>query len=111
MRLLVPMFSMLQGGGLGSFYLYAWWGGGGWCGTPYPGWWRRPHPPDPEPWWLSKVIGIVVGIAGGWAFTKTFGPSPDTWLPAISVVGAFVAARVVGDLVAVARGANKATGG
>ncbi|MEO8515577.1 MAG: hypothetical protein ABI426_02480 [Flavobacterium sp.] len=56
----------------------------GWCGTKYPGWWRRPKPtpdPDPVPWkpqpepWVSylafSVIGIVAGIAGGTMFNDT----------------------------------------
>lgn len=55
----------------------------GWCGTRYPGWWRKPKPgpgPDPEPWrpqpepWSSylafSVIGAVVGIAGGSMFSN-----------------------------------------
>jgi hypothetical protein len=114
MRSLVSILALLQGGSLNIFPIYFfWWAGGGWCGTPYPGWWPfpgpRPDPPDPQPWWLSKGIGVVVGIAGGWAFTKSFGPSPEPWLPAISVLGAFVASRVVGDIVAVARGALKGT--
>jgi hypothetical protein len=109
MRSLVSMLLLLQGGGFGlnPIYLF-WWGGGGWCGTPYPGWWRGPHPPDPGPWWMSKLIGVVVGVVGGWAFSRSFGPQPEPWLPALSVLGAFVAARVVGDLFAVARGATKA---
>jgi hypothetical protein len=111
MRSLVTILALLQGGpGISPIY-YLWWGGGGWCGTPYPGWWRHPHPPDPEPWWwISKVIGVVVGIAGGWAFTKSFGPHPEPWLPALAVLGGFVASRVVGDVIAVVRGANKAAG-
>ena len=45
--------------------LYALWALGGWCGTPYPGWWRHPHP-DPDPWWwIMKVVSIVGGILGG----------------------------------------------
>lgn len=47
----------------------------GWCGTKYPGWWRRflkhpPTPPDPEPWWVFATIGLglVAGVAGGTLF-------------------------------------------
>lgn len=49
----------------------------GWCGTKYPGWWRRfwknpPPPPDPEPWWTIAIIGIglVAGVAGGTLFSN-----------------------------------------
>lgn len=44
----------------------------GWCGTKYPGWWRGPQPPnpDPEPWWRVgiTVLGIAAGIVGGILF-------------------------------------------
>ncbi|WP_343694945.1 hypothetical protein [Flavobacterium sp.] len=50
----------------------------GWCGTKYPGWWKRfwkspsPPPPDPEPWWTIVLIGIglVAGAAGGLFFSN-----------------------------------------
>jgi hypothetical protein len=48
----------------------------GWCGTKYPGWWRRfikkPPPPDPEPWWAVATIGLglVAGVAGGVLFSN-----------------------------------------
>ncbi len=31
----------------------------GWCGTKYPGWWRNPPPPDPEPWWRNSLYGVI----------------------------------------------------
>ena len=46
----------------------------GWCGTKYPGWWRGPKDPDPEPWWrylTLSIIGIGVGIVSGLAFNNT----------------------------------------
>ncbi|SHM32894.1 hypothetical protein [Flavobacterium chilense] len=49
----------------------------GWCGTRYPGWWKRfwknpPPPPDPEPWWTVTLIGIglIAGAAGGLFFSN-----------------------------------------
>ena len=57
--------------------LFALWAIVGWCGTPYPGWWWRVPPPPPEPWWRSRLIGVVAGIIGGWAFTQVFGPRPE----------------------------------
>lgn len=107
MRSLIYLFALLQGGGGLSLLSFVWWAGGGYCGTPYPGGWRGPTPPG-DPWLVYKVIGVVVGIGGGWAFNQSFGPQPEPWMPALSVLGAFITARVVGDLVAVARGANRA---
>ncbi|HST35281.1 MAG TPA: hypothetical protein VLK25_01440 [Allosphingosinicella sp.] len=34
----------------------------GWCGTKWPGWWRGPRPPQPDPWWW--IVGLA-GAAGG----------------------------------------------
>jgi hypothetical protein len=46
----------------------------GWCGTKWPGWWRWPHPPipDPEPWW--RLIDGLLGVAGGIAAVVVFEP-------------------------------------
>ena len=45
----------------------------GMCGTKYPGWWRGPKKPDPEPWWKFAVltaIGIVTGLVSGLVFNN-----------------------------------------
>ena len=45
----------------------------GWCGTKYPGWWRGPKRPQPEPWWkyaALSVVGITVGLVSGSAFSN-----------------------------------------
>jgi hypothetical protein len=85
--------------------LFALWALAGWCGTPYPRWWWRipppPWPPDPEPWWRSKVIGVVAGVIGGWALSQVFGPGPQPWTvvpAAASALGGFFLSRLVGDL-------------
>ncbi|MBN8641568.1 MAG: hypothetical protein J0L86_07145 [Flavobacteriales bacterium] len=48
----------------------------GWCGTKWPGWWRGPKPPqpDPEPWWRFGIaaLGIAAGIGGGLLFKDSF---------------------------------------
>ena len=46
----------------------------GWCGTKWPGWWRGPRPPgpDPEPWW--NIVGGIVGAIGGVVAWVVFGP-------------------------------------
>ena len=100
-----------------NIMLFALWGAVGWCGTPYPGWWRGPRPhPDPEPWWLvGKIIGVVAGIVGGWAYTQAFGPiDPVPWrsaLPAAaSSIGAFVVSRIVGDIYGRVAGGNANAG-
>lgn len=50
----------------------------GWCGTPYPGWWRwpgpGPRPPQPDPWWAIKIASAVGGLAGGWLTQSILGP-------------------------------------
>lgn len=74
----------------------------GWCGT-VP---RPPFPPDPpttRTWLVSRVIGMVAGLVGGYVFTQVFLPSdPVPWRAAVfaaaSAVGAFVGARVVTDI-------------
>jgi len=87
------------------------WALAGWCGT-VPWRWRRrriPSPPDPEPWrfsitaWIiSRVIGVVSGVIGGWGFTQVFGPHPEPWTSALpaaaSAIGAFVLAGVITDI-------------
>lgn len=46
----------------------------GWCGTKWPGWWRWPRPPhpDPEPWW--RLADGLLGAVGGIAATVVFEP-------------------------------------
>lgn len=74
----------------------------GWCGT-VPRRWPFPPPPPPDPWWLvSRIIGIIAGIIGGWGYTQVFGPHPEPWVAALpaaaSSLGAFVLARVATDI-------------
>jgi hypothetical protein len=85
----------------------------GWCGTvprplpPVP----LPDPPRPRPWLVPTVIGVLAGIAGGWAFSQLFLPQdpipslPQDPIPlrsalyaATTSVGAFVLARVASDI-------------
>lgn len=46
----------------------------GWCGTKWPGWWRWPHPPhpDPEPWW--RLVDGILGAVGGVIVVNLFEP-------------------------------------
>ena len=76
----------------------------GWCGTVPRRWPWPPPPPDPgpDPWWL-RVIGVIAGIIGGWAYTQVFGPQPEPWVSALpaaaSSLGAFVVARFATDII------------
>lgn len=89
-----------------SFPLIALWVLVGWCGNeprPIPIIGPGPDPdPDPKPYWITKFIGVVAGVLGGWGYTQVFGPQPEPWshaLPAAATaVGAFVVARFVTDL-------------
>lgn len=94
--------------------LFALWALVGWCGTPWPRWWRwpPPPPPDPDPWIIYKIIGVAGGIAGGWIFTQVFKPQPDPWIPAIdaaaTAVGALLGSRLLLDIYGLTRGGIKA---
>lgn len=58
--------------------LLGFWGLVGWCGTPYPGWWRFPPPPPPPDPFRSinvamiKTIGTIGGLVGGAVYTQVF---------------------------------------
>ena len=90
--------------------MYALWAMVGWCGTP----WRRfPIPdPDPEPWWLVKILAIVGGILGGILVRRMVG-GQDTD-PAVIIatsIGAYAVGRVLSEVVSgVMGGARGARG-
>jgi len=83
---------------------FIFWGAVGWCGTPWPGWWRRPTPPPPpDPWWfIDRIVGIVGGVIGGWLFVQAWPVEQAgelVWLAvAASGVGAFVGSLILLDL-------------
>jgi hypothetical protein len=81
--------------------LYALWAFGGWCGTPYPGWLFGPHPhPDPEPWWMVKVVSIIGGVAGGWMTQQIVGHSDAAGIATLTtIVGAIVTGGFLGGVV------------
>ena len=92
------------------FPLIALWALVGWCGTvPRP---PFPPQPDPDPWpiyFVARVIGVVSGIVGGWAYSQVFLPSdPVPWRSAVfaatTSVGAYVAANVITDIYGQIRG-------
>lgn len=46
----------------------------GWCGTKWPGWWRGPRPPQPDPWWwIVGIAGAVGGVIAATVFTPVIG--------------------------------------
>lgn len=88
----------------GTYYAFA--AAIGWCGTLWPGWiiWKllHPHSPDPGPGpdpWLSimvnSVIGVVGGVAGAYAVSQAL--PGEVSLVTVSI-GAFVGARVAGNV-------------
>jgi hypothetical protein len=76
----------------------------GWCGSvPRQ---RIPLPLDPDPWpiyFVVRTLGVVCGIAGGWAYIQLFLPqdpipTKSILFAATTAVGAFAAAGVVTDI-------------
>lgn len=87
------------------------WALAGWCGNE-----PRPFPkPQPVPWFLSRFIGLVSGIAGGWLYTQVFKPEPVPWTnsleAAASAAGAFLLARFVTGLYGRLSGGTNIAGG
>lgn len=85
----------------------------GWCGSEprlwllLRRWWPTPPipPPGPDPWpilFLTRIIGIVGGIGGGWAYTQVLGPQTEPWTSAVpaaaTALGAFLGARLLVDI-------------
>ena len=80
-----------------SVPLLIFWGAVGWCGTPWPRWWKNP-PPPPDPWWIiGQVIGIVGAIVGGWLFTQAWAAS-DALSVLASGAGALAGAIIASDI-------------
>jgi hypothetical protein len=91
---------------------YALWAFGGWCGTPYPGWWRGPRPhPDPEPWWLVKILSIVGGLAGGWMTQQIIGQDASGIAVLATIAGAFVTGGFLGGIGGLVAGKRNAGAG
>jgi hypothetical protein len=101
---------------------YLFWALAGWCGTPWPRRWPPlpwppgpdPDPvykPQPDPWVILKVIGVVGGIIGGLIFDRVFegGPLPARslgWIAATSF-GGLIVGRVLSEVVSFALGAAR----
>jgi len=98
------------------------WAVAGWSAASSRGGWfsYKPNPDDPDPWpwpwppwWRfgSRVIGVVFGIVGGWAYTQVFGPHPEPWTSALpaaaSAFGAFLVASVATDIASRFAGGNR----
>ena len=93
--------------------LFALWAVGGWCGTPWPGWWRGPRPhPDPEPWIVVQIIGVIAGVIGGWIVNQALGPGAEQMADRITAttIGALLASRLVTDIYRLATGGSSAQG-
>lgn len=76
----------------------------GWCGTPWPRPWPWPWPPpgpDPDPW-LTKVIGVVGGLVGGWVISQLVDPGLLS-----AAVGGWVGAVIFSDVYGLVMGGLK----
>ncbi len=94
-----------------SIELFVLWGLAGWCGTPPRPWpWPRPRP-DPIPW-MIKIVGVIGGLAGGWAFQTSLvsgGVVIDGMTginAAATAVGAYVGSVFLADMYNLFRGAK-----
>jgi hypothetical protein len=82
----------------------------GWCGTKWPGWWRRPRPtpPDPEPWWRFGIaaLGIAGGVGGGIFFRDSFSTDQffDGQVAIASALAAFGTSSVVTGIASAMKG-------
>lgn len=70
----------------------------GWCGTKYPGWWRNPPPPDPEPWWRSIFDGVI-GAGAAVLVGNSLGVAVADFGLAGLVIAGFAAGAVSKDVV------------
>jgi hypothetical protein len=64
----------------------------GWCGTKYPGWWRNPPSPDPEPWWRDSLFGLIGAGAAVVVNNALGGSLADMGFGAIATVSFFAGA-------------------
>ena len=90
--------------------LYALWAFGGWCGTPYPGWWKGPRPPQPPEPWFVKIASIIGGVAGGWMTQSIIGPEIGAMTVLATLGGAVVTGGFLGGLVGMFGGRSAAGG-
>jgi len=95
--------------------LFAFWMLTGWCGTPYPGWWKGPRPPQPDPWWIIKILGVIGGVAGGWLFYQVWPPGQEVGITGIYVaatgIGAYVGSAFLRDVYGLIRGRSSGMNG
>jgi hypothetical protein len=57
------------------------------CGTLWPGWWKGPKKPQPDPWWwFEMIIGALGGIGAVIVFR---GPLADPSFGALTVISFF----------------------
>ena len=92
--------------------IYAMWMLAGWCGTPYPGWWRGPRPPQPpDPWFGIKTASVIGGVVGGWLTQTIIGADPGAVGVLTTLVGAFVGGGFAGGVVALIGGRGNVAAG
>jgi drug/metabolite transporter (DMT)-like permease len=86
--------------------LIAFWMLMGWCGNEPRG--PIPKKPDPIPWWIIKILGVIGGVAGGWLFYQVWPPGQEAGITGIYVaatgIGAYVGSAFLCDVYGLIRG-------
>ncbi len=79
----------------------------GWCGTPWPRRWPIPWPPPPDPNpWVSKVIGVIGGVGGGWAISSFAGIAVNEGY-VLATIGAWAGSVLLNEMYGLATGGLK----
>lgn len=76
----------------------------GWCGTPWPGWWRGPRKPQPDPWWwFGHILGAIGGVAATIVFKDVIGQAGFVATTLTAFFGGAFLASIGGALIGASR--------
>jgi len=71
----------------------------GWCGTKWPGWWRGPRPPQPDPWWwIVSVAGAIGGVGAAVVFRPVVGDAGFFAVAGTAFAGGILVGSIVDGL-------------